>query len=322
MAELKNTPLREFHLEMGAKMVPRSGWNLPLNFSDGAADEHLCCTSKAALFDFCADSRLRIAFPGALQAFEKLVFGSAPRSQGSCRRELLTDAQGTAVAYCRVSLMAEDDLFVTVPFQSTAKVQTLLQQSGIEYADLSEYLCCIGISGPESCEALSACGLNSTALPGPGETKLVEFDGLKAIVSFSDDFGEEGFEINFNAECADQIWDLLLETDIPWPAGIAAQESLRMENSLPGAPELLLPRPAAQIGSRLGRVIFSGRRAPFAGVKLFYSDGTEAGVVTSGCYCPGLEKSAALVFFNGDIPDGEKELHCDASGVTITGFPG
>lgn len=323
MAELKNTPLREFHLEMGAKMVPRSGWNLPLNFSEGAADEHESCLSGAALFDFCADGRLRLAFPGALEALEKLFFEKTPRRNiGSCRRELLVSDDGTAAAYCGVSLMEEDDLFISVPFQSTDRVKKLFEEKNIEYTDLSEYLCCIGIAGPESRKVLTLCGIAEDALPGKGETKLLELDGLRAIVSFSDGLCDEGFEINFNAECADQIWDLLLETDIPWPAGLTALESLRIENALPGAPELLAPRKAAQLAACLGRVVFSGRRAPFAGVKLYSRASEEAGVVTSSAYCPSLGSAAAFVFFPGGVPDEKTELVCDASGVTVTGFPG
>ncbi len=323
MAELKNTPLREFHLEMGAKMVPRSGWNLPLNFFEGAADEHECCRSKAALFDFCADGRFRVAFKGAAEALGKLFSDrNAPGTPGSCRRELLVDAQGMGAAFCRVSVMGEDDFFITVPFQSVSKVQKLFEESKIEYGDLSEYLCCIGISGPESAEVFALCGVDKSELPRKGATKVIEIDQLRAIISFADDFGEEGFEISFNAECADQIWDLFLETDIPWPAGLAAQESLRLENSLPGAPELLVPKGGADLKTSLRRVLFSGRRAPYAGVKVCNAAGEVLGVVTSGTYCPTLEQSAALVFFSGALPEAETELFCDASGVTVTGFIG
>ena len=321
MAELKNTPLREFHLEMGAKMVPRAGWNMPLNFSEGAADEEECCRTKAALFDFCADGRYRMAFPGALQAVEKLLYqGGTERKWGSCTSELLIDDEGMAVAFCRISLMSEDDLFITVPFRSRDRVEKLFSQKGLEYGDLSEYLCCIGISGPESINVLTQCGVSEEALPGKGETKILELDGLRAIVSFSQDLDDTGFEINCNAECADQIWDLFLETDIPWPAGLAAQESLRLARNVPGAAELQLPRSAADVKSKLGCVVFSGKRAPYAGVKLYDPAGNEAGAVTSSAVSAALGAALAFAFFPGGIPEKEKELHADASGVEIKGF--
>lgn len=323
MAELKNTPLREFHLEMGAKMVPRSGWNLPLHFSEGAADEHHCCRSKAALFDLCADGRYRIAFPGALQCVQKLLFyGENELCSGQCRRDILIDKEGIAVAPCQVSLMAADDLFVTVPFQCTAKAEALFQSEKVEFVSLSEYLACIGISGPESRKTLVMCGVKEEDLPQKGETKLLELDGLRAIVSFSQFFDEEGFEINFNAECTDQIWDLLLETDLPWPAGLAAQETLALENGSFGAGEFLIPRRAADVLSQTALVTFEGRRAPFAGVKLLDAEGKERAAVTTGAYCPGLERAAAWAYFPEGIPEAGTALHADAGGVTVSGTVG
>lgn len=318
MAELKNTPLREFHLEMGAKMVPRSGWNLPLNFSEGAADEHEYCRNKAALFDFCADGRYRIAFPGAAEAVVQLLCNKNPLLPGSCRRDFFVDPQGKAAAFCTVSLMAQDDFFITVPFQCTARAEELFNLAKIEYTSLSEYLGCIGISGPESRKVLEMSGVKQEELPAPGETKIVELDGLRTIVSFSDLFGEEGFEINFNAECSDQIWDLLLDTEIPWPAGLAAQESLRIEAGFPGVSEISIPGKAEEIFSNLAQISFTGRRAPFAGVKLFKDD-IEIGTVTTGAYCPTWGNAGALAFFPAGPPENGTELHCDATGVQITG---
>lgn len=320
MAEIKNTPLRTFHQEMGAKMVPRSGWNLPLNFSEGAADEHECCRSRAALFDLCADGRFRIAFPGASSKLSKLLFyGETPLEAGRCRRDLLADAQGTAVAPCLASCMGEEDFFLTVPFQCCAKALELFRAEGIEVTDLSEYLAAIGISGPESRNVLIQCGVNEEELPGKSETRLLELDGLRAIVSASDLYDEEGFEISFNAECADQIWDLFLETDLPWPAGLAAQDSLRIESGNIGATECLIPEKAALAVSNTARVIFEGRRAPFAGVKLFDGDKKERGRVTLGSFCPSLNCAAALVFFPEGKPEAGTVLYGDASGVEISG---
>ena len=130
-------------------------------------------------------------------------------------RGIRETAEGIAIGPCQVSLMGEDDLFVTVPFQCTAKAEKLFQSEKVEFVSLSDYLACIGISGPESRKTLVTCGVKEEDLPEKGETKLLELDGLRAIVSFSQHFDDEGFEINFNAECADQIWDLLLETDRP-----------------------------------------------------------------------------------------------------------
>ena len=72
--------------------------------------------------------------------------------------------------------------------------------------------------------------------------------------------------------------------------------------------------------SKLGCVVFSGKRAPYAGVKLYDPAGNEAGVVTSSAVSAALGAALAFAFFPGGIPEKEKELHADASGVEIKGF--
>ena len=320
MAELNNTPLREFHLEMGAKMVPRSNWNVPLNFSEGAQEEHECCRNGATLFDFCADGRYRIAFPGAAQKMaEVLLRGGEALEAGHCRRDYFVSDE-KAVAPCHISCMAVDDFFVSVPLQSAAKAELFFKEKGIEALSLSEQLAAVGISGPESAHVLELSGVKADSLPEPGESCILEIDELRAIVYHWDFFGEEGYIFNFAADCADQIWDLLLDTEIPWPAGIAAQESLRLEKGFIASAELLIPRKKEERPGAFALVTFEGRRAPYAGVKLFDSDNTEWGVVTSSSFCPTLKCAAALVYFPGGVPEKTIQLHADASGVEVKGF--
>src|SRR5262245_18778237 len=47
---LKKTPLNAVHREMGAKMVPFGGWDMPVEYS-GLIAEHLAVRNAAGLFD-------------------------------------------------------------------------------------------------------------------------------------------------------------------------------------------------------------------------------------------------------------------------------
>jgi len=49
---LKKTPLYKKHLEAGAKIVPFTGWSMPVQYS-GIIDEHLQTRRAAGLFDIC-----------------------------------------------------------------------------------------------------------------------------------------------------------------------------------------------------------------------------------------------------------------------------
>ena len=48
---LKRTPLYDLHLELGAKMVPFAGWEMPVQYPMGVLKEHLHTRAAAGLFD-------------------------------------------------------------------------------------------------------------------------------------------------------------------------------------------------------------------------------------------------------------------------------
>ena len=58
-AALKRTPLFEVHLELGAKMVPFAGYEMPLQYQ-GIMAEHLHARAKAVLFDVSHMGQVRI----------------------------------------------------------------------------------------------------------------------------------------------------------------------------------------------------------------------------------------------------------------------
>ena len=303
MAGVKNSPLKEFHIEMGAKMVPRFNWNLPLHFSEGTVEEHLWCRSRCAMFDICSDGKFRIAFPGAAAALEKfLFFKSSTLAPGSCRRDIMTGTDGSIIAGVRIAVMAEDDIFLAVSLPGVNNCLQLLQKEKIAFSDLSEYLAGIGLHGPQAAEVLSLCGMDVNELPGVQQSKLLELDGLRVIMTGSDITGTPGYDIFFNAGCADQIWDLFLDTDIPRPAGIAAMESLRLEHGVwENGAELTPLRKAADLEAHLGLIFFDTRQFPLPGTELPATEDHGEATVLAGAFVPTLKKSAVSVWFTGAV---------------------
>ena len=51
MPDLNRTPLFDLHIELGAKMVPFAGYELPVQYPLGVMKEHLHTRSAAGLFD-------------------------------------------------------------------------------------------------------------------------------------------------------------------------------------------------------------------------------------------------------------------------------
>ena len=49
--QLRRTPLHALHLELGAKMVPFAGYDMPVQYPLGVMKEHLHTRAAAGLFD-------------------------------------------------------------------------------------------------------------------------------------------------------------------------------------------------------------------------------------------------------------------------------
>src|SRR5471030_1299554 len=71
--ETLRTPLYALHVELGARMVPFAGYEMPVQFPKGVLQEHLHTRRAAGLFDVSHMGQLRLVGPAAADALERLV---------------------------------------------------------------------------------------------------------------------------------------------------------------------------------------------------------------------------------------------------------
>src|SRR6059036_1114728 len=92
------------HLELGAKMMPFAGYDMPVNYPGGILAEHKHCRESAALFDVSHMGQLRVSGDDAAAAFESLVpVDVVDLAVGKQRYALFTNASGGIL----------DDLMIT-----------------------------------------------------------------------------------------------------------------------------------------------------------------------------------------------------------------
>src|SRR6201986_4171579 len=93
---LRRTPLYALHLELGAKMVPFAGYEMPVQYPAGILREHLHAREKAGLFDVSHMGQAFLSGVDPARALEKVtpadVVGLRPGMQ---RYGLLLNEQGT-----------------------------------------------------------------------------------------------------------------------------------------------------------------------------------------------------------------------------------
>ena len=71
--QLKQTPLHDLHLKLGARMVPFAGYAMPVQYPLGVLKEHLHTREQAGLFDVSHMGQICLRGAGAAKALEALV---------------------------------------------------------------------------------------------------------------------------------------------------------------------------------------------------------------------------------------------------------
>lgn len=290
---LKTSPLHEYHLEYGVKMAPFGNWSLPLHFENGVNAEAQHCLTGVSLFDLCGSGKFRLAGDAA-----KLdtVFAPAPSALeiGETGRFL----QGNS-DQVRLLRMAENDFLMI-----TSPLAPLPAFADVEVQDLTAVFARLFVCGSQAAESLSALGAD--VLPAENHWGKITIDGINAI-AFESVFGEiRGWNLLFNAEVADQLWDLLLENETVLPAGYGALDALRISAGYPARGSEL---PLAE-NHTLAVIDLEKSRIPRKGSAVLCNE-QEIGKVTSGALDPVSGKAVLLA-----------ALREKCSSVTVDGLNG
>jgi len=335
---LKQTPLRELHVECSAKMVPFSGYEMPLNFPTGIIAEHKHTRSQASLFDVSHMGQALLSHEEDVSAvMERLVPGDiAGLKPGRMRYTQLTNADGGIIDDLMVSKVGEMDgrdwLYVVI---NAARKETDLahlaahaEEARLDPLDSQALL---ALQGPAAAPALSK------HFPGCEAMRFMSFRAFpdtpfgKVWVSRSGYTGEDGFEISLAADQAEAFARALLEDETVRPAGLGARDTLRLEAGLclyghdidettspveadlvwsigkrrrveggfPGADRILGELRDGPSRLRVGMTP-EGRATPREGTEIFAAQDERVGAVTSGAFSPMLGHPIAMGYVAAD----------------------
>ncbi|MEM6746613.1 MAG: glycine cleavage system aminomethyltransferase GcvT [Pseudomonadota bacterium] len=240
---LKTLPLDGLHRELGGKMVPFAGYNMPVQYPMGVKEEHLWTRSKAGLFDVShmGQATLTVAsgsHEDIARLIEELVPGEIVKlGKGRIRYSLLLNDEGGILDDLMISRFpeavdAEGTLFLVVNAAVKDADYAYLQdrlgdRAKLEVLDRS----LLALQGPKARAVIG--GLVPDALTMPFmTTRPAVIDGIEVTLSCCGYTGEDGFEISVANEHAEQLARTLLAHDDVAPIGLGARDSLRLEAGL------------------------------------------------------------------------------------------
>ncbi len=237
--ELKQTPLNALHRELGGRMVPFAGYEMPVQYPQGIIKEHQHTRAAAGLFDVSHMGQVRLvgasggASGGAAAALERLVpIDVIGLAEGRQRYALFTNEHGGILDDLMIT-NAGDHLFLVV--NGACKEQDLAHlrdhlSDDCAIEPLHEHAL-LALQGPQAAAVLGrlAPGLADLVFMTAAR---VEIAGADCFVSRSGYTGEDGFEISVPAARAEALARRLLAEPEVAPVGLGARDSLRLEAGL------------------------------------------------------------------------------------------
>jgi aminomethyltransferase len=240
LSDLRQTPLHALHLELGARMVPFAGYDMPVQYPGGILAEHAQTRAAAGLFDVSHMGQALLEGPEAARRFEALApTDIATQPVGRIRyTQLLNEAGGILddlMVTRRPSRRAEDALFLVVNAarkdDDFAHIRRLLPD--LRLAELDDRAL-IALQGPRAASVLARRWPEVASMPFMTLAAGEDFggDGADYLFSRSGYTGEDGFEISLPAAEAETFARRLLKEDGVKLIGLGARDSLRLEAGL------------------------------------------------------------------------------------------
>jgi aminomethyltransferase len=344
---MKNSPLHEKHLMLGAKMADFGGWLMPIEYPGGGVlAEHAAVRESVGVFDVSHLGKASVKGQGALEFLNSILTNDLNRiTDGQAQYTLLCNPDGGVVDDLIIYRNSATDFFLIPNASNTAavvEVLTSLAPSEISVINLHNDFGVIALQGPGSESVLSALGV--VAELGYMEFTHASIAGCQVVLCRTGYTGEHGYELVplWNETAA--VWDALtheIQSRGGLVCGLGARDTLRTEMgySLHGH-ELTLSINPVEAGSswaigwkketflghqalrtskddssrrRLCALLSKDRGIPRAGMRVLGADGRILGEITSGTFSPTLKKGIGLALVSEELSVGD-EVHVDVRG--------
>ncbi|HET7743188.1 MAG TPA: glycine cleavage system aminomethyltransferase GcvT [Gaiellaceae bacterium] len=228
-ATLKRTPLYARHVELGARMVPFAGWDMPVQY-EGVIPEHRAVRSDCGAFDVSHMGQLHVDGPTAGPFLQEMLSNDIERiGDGQAQYSLLTNERGGIVDDLIVYRFRPGEYLLVVNAGNRAAAYEWLKEHeprGTEVRDASDEYALVAVQGPRSLERL---GLPDRPQFTHG---MGEVDGVEVLVCRTGYTGERGVELCCADEDAVALWDAVLARGAV-PCGLGARDTLRLEVCYP-----------------------------------------------------------------------------------------
>lgn len=348
---MKITAFNQIHKDLGAKMVPYAGFEMPVQYA-GVNQEHLVVRNGVGVFDVSHMGQFFIKGPEALELLQYIGSNDASKVKiGQAQYTCLTNEKGGIVDDLIIYRMSEDEWMLVVNASNIDKDWEWINKHNkfeVEIENRSDQLSLLAIQGPKAIEAMqSLTDVNLAEIPFYN-FKVAEFAGAKdVIISATGYTGSGGFEIYFDNQYAEMMWEKVMEAGKDFgiePCGLAARDTLRLEKGfcLYGneinedispleaglgwitklnkdfiGKDVIAQQKENGIEKKLIGFKLIERGVPRQDYKILDENENEIGVVTSGTQSPVLKEGIGMGYVKTDLAEVGNQILIQVRNKTI-----
>ena len=236
---LFRSPLYDLYREAQARVVPFSGWEMPVQYS-GILPEHRAVRQSAGMFDISHMGKFALSGATAIDSLQQLVPSDLSRLQsGEAQYTVLLNAQAgimddLIVYYQGLDAQGNQRVMLIANAATTVKDRDWLLAnlaSDLNFQDLSSTKVLLAVQGPKSVSLLQVFvrdDLSQVKRFGHLESSVLGQPGFLARTGYT---GEDGFEVMVDPQTGIDLWRSLLQSGIT-PCGLGARDTLRLEAAM------------------------------------------------------------------------------------------
>ncbi|HEX7413170.1 MAG TPA: glycine cleavage system aminomethyltransferase GcvT [Bacteroidia bacterium] len=340
---MKTTALAQKHISLGAKMIEFAGYNMPVSYT-GLNDEHATVRNAVGVFDVSHMGEFLLKGEQALDLIQRVCSNDASvLTDGKAQYSCLPNGKGGIVDDLLVYRIDKNTYMLVVNASNMEKDWNWISShnsKAVLMENLSDSTSLLAVQGPKAINTLQKLtSVKLADIPYYSFTKGTFCGVDNVVISNTGYTGAGGFELYFENQHANKIWDAIFEAGKEFgikPIGLGARDTLRLEmgfclygNDIDDTTspleaglgwitkftkdftdkDFLLAQKASGLTRKLVGFEMIDRGIPRHGYPIVDASGNNIGVVTSGTQSPTLNKAIGMGYVKTAFAKAGSEIY-------------
>lgn len=351
---MKRTSLYNKHIQLGAKMVPFAGFEMPVSYF-GINQEHLNVRNNVGVFDVSHMGEFSVVGKDAEKLIQNITSNDVSALyDGKVQYSCFTNNEGGIIDDLLVYRFEADKYMLVVNASNIEKdfnwVVSQAQNLDVVVKDRSDEYALLAVQGPNALKVIQKLTeVNVLELPYY-HAKVDTLAGIENVVISATGYtGSGGLELYVRNEFSEKLWDAVFEAGKEYniqPAGLGSRDTLRLEmgfclygndindNTSPleaglnwitklntqfvGA-DVLIKQKEEGVNKKLVAITFNDKLIPRQHHQILDANNNVIGEITSGTMSPSLGYPIALGYVSKEFAKVDGKIYLNIRNKMVEG---